>query len=289
MVDRSVLVLGGNSIIAMYLLPKLLAAGYQVHVISRKAENIKTDGINVYAFDGENTLSKEQIPEYATVISLLPISLLVNPAVQEVLCRSSVQRIIAFSSTSVLTKRDTIDPNEKELMASLGKGEEALWRVAEIASQNTPAMTLFRPTMIYDGVHDHNVTRIAELIRRYHFFPLIGQGKGLRQPVHADDLAQAILQALNARSSYGKTYTLSGGEILTYRALVERIAAANHLKVQFVPLSLLCAKAALMTAQVLSKRFADVSYEALRRMGQDMIFDHHSAQCDFGFSPREFL
>ena len=194
--ERTVLVLGANSMIAFYLIPQLRAAGYHVHVTSRS--DVDIEGVVVHKLSDQNA-----IPECATIISLLPISLLVIPVFHDLLCRDSVRRIIAFSSTSVLTKQYSDDANEQNLVTALREGEAALWRVGE-KTDNAPATTLFRPTMIYDGVRDHNVTRIAEWLRRFHGFPLIAQGKGLRQPVHAEDLAHAVLQVLNAPASYGE-------------------------------------------------------------------------------------
>ena len=83
---------------------------------------------------------------------------------------------------------------------------------------------------------------------------------------------------------------LSGGETLSFRAMVERIAAVKQLSIYFVPVPLMLAKMALKISQRLSKsRFSGISGEALRRMRQDMIFDHQEARDDFAFAPQAFL
>ena len=77
--------------------------------------------------------------------------------------------------------------------------------------------TVLRPALIYGLGLDRNVTAAARFIRRWHCFPLGGPGKGLRQPVHADDLAAAALAALDLPAAEGQSFNLGGGETLSYR------------------------------------------------------------------------
>ena len=68
------------------------------------------------------------------------------------------------------------------------------------------------------------------------FFSLLGQASGLRQPVHAEDLALACIQALDDPVTINKTYNLSGGETLSYREMVEKIFRSLGKTVHFLPL-----------------------------------------------------
>ncbi len=85
------------------------------------------------------------------------------------------------------------------------------------------AWTLFRPTLVYGCGRDGNITFIASCIRRFGFFPLAGGGRGLRQPVHAADLAQACADALDNPRTHAKAYNLSGGSTVTYRQMAEAV------------------------------------------------------------------
>src|SRR3569832_1866975 len=58
------------------------------------------------------------------------------------------------------------------------------------------------------------------------FFFFVGRASGLRQPVHAEDVAAACLAAMNAEKVLCGAYNLSGGEILRYRDMVMKIFAA---------------------------------------------------------------
>src|SRR5690606_24263468 len=110
-------------------------------------------------------------------------------------------------------------------------------------------------------------------------------GTGLREPVHTDDLALAILACMSNPATYGKIYNLGGGERLPYRDMVTRIAAtlglARALLVPGLPL--------LLDALSLCTRRAETSGEIARRMNNDLIFDGDAARTDFGYDPRTFL
>ncbi|MGZ3306631.1 MAG: NAD-dependent epimerase/dehydratase family protein, partial [Asticcacaulis sp.] len=159
--------------------------------------------------------------DFTTVIMCSPIWL-VNEAVLERLVALGTRRLIAFSSTSRLTKGASPEPAEREVVRKLADGESA---IIDFCSRHDVAWTVLRPTLIYDEGRDENVSRIAATIQKLGFFPVCGQASGKRQPVHARDLARAALQAIPAEAAFNRTYNLSGGEALTYREMVGRIFA----------------------------------------------------------------
>jgi nucleoside-diphosphate-sugar epimerase len=57
-------------------------------------------------------------------------------------------------------------------------------------------LTLLRPTLIYGCGLDQNISRLARIIRLCRCMLVAGQARGLRQPVHADDLAALAVAAL---------------------------------------------------------------------------------------------
>ncbi len=57
---------------------------------------------------------------------------------------------------------------------------------------------ILRPTLIYGLGRDKNIAEIARFVRRFGFSPLFGKAKGLRQPLHAQDVAGACIAALDA-------------------------------------------------------------------------------------------
>jgi nucleoside-diphosphate-sugar epimerase len=196
-----------------------------------------------------------------------------------------MRRLIAFSSTSRLTKGDSDEAAERDVVAALIEGEATVARACDAAGV---AWTILRPTLIYDEGRDENVSRIARIIRKLGVFPLYGAASGLRQPVHARDLAAAAARALRSEASHGKTYNLPGGETLTYREMVARIAKALRR-----PALLLAAPEGLWrfgfaVLSAVRRRPLKNNLQMARRMNVDLCFDEGEAARDFGYKPRPF-
>jgi nucleoside-diphosphate-sugar epimerase len=218
----------------------------------------------------------------SVLIHLAPIPSLVG-LVDEA-ARRGVRRIIAFSSTSRFTKLDSDNTAERHLARTLAEAEQS---VAERCESLGIAWTVFRPTLVYGGGRGGSVMMIARFARRFRFFPILGEGFGRRQPVHADDLAAACMNALSCPASYNRAYNLSGGETLTYRQMVEAIFRAIHMKPRIVSVRPELFRAALPIAQMVP-RYRELNMQMVMRMDRDLCFDHGEAVRDFGFHPRRF-
>lgn len=195
-----------------------------------------------------------------------------------------IQRMVVFSSTSVLSKRDSADPAEQELARVLAQSEAEL---QQACAEHAVELTILRPSMIYGYGRDENVSHIARQLRKLKFMPLAGHASGLRQPVHADDLVAAALRVLASPITYGKTYTVAGGEVLSYRAMVERIFVAMGRPARFLHLPVFLYGGLLSTISLLGS----FNYTAgmARRMNLDMVYDNADAERDFGYAPQPFL
>lgn len=275
---QSILVTGAGSQIGRFLLPRLLAAGSQVIALSRKPGSDRP-GLRWWQGDLGSDLSW---PQADALIHLAFLPLL--PRHIEALARAGVTRLIAFSSTSRLTKAASPDAYERDLAAHLAGAEtETMAKCAQFGL----AWTLFRPTLIYGAGMDRNVTFIQHRLRRFGCFPLVGGGSGRRQPVHAEDLALACLAVLTNAKTYERIYALPGGETLSYREMVERIGLAIGRRPRFLPLSQLWLERLLG----ILRWFPGMGFltpEMARRMNQDLVFDDAPARQDFDYRPRAF-
>ncbi len=277
------LVLGATSLIGPFLLPRLSIAGARVEVVTRKlleSNSHHLPGVTWRTADLANPRQLGDLSPADAVISLSPIWLL--PPVLPSLASLGVRRIVAFSSTSRLTKIAAAVTAERVVAERLAWGEDETLR---ICAQTGVAMTLFRPTLIYAEGQDHNVSRLAHLISRFGVLPLSGAGLGLRQPVHAGDLAWAAQAVLAAPQTFGRTYALPGGETLSYRTMVERVfrSLGRPPRILSVP------PWAWRLGLALAKPLLPGATTAMGgRMSLDLTFDPGPAQRDFGWSPRPF-
>ncbi len=220
------------------------------------------------------------IDNVTCALGLAPIWV-VAPAVPA-LARLGVRRIVAFSSTSRWTKEASPDPTERQVAQTLAEAEAAFIAACE---EHGVAWTLLRPTLIYLEGHDGNVSRLASLIRRLGVLPLAGRGDGLRQPVHAEDLARGALAALAQPLTHGRAYDLPGGETLSYRAMVEQIFRALGRR----PRVLTLPPAIWALGFGAARLFLPGATAAMgARMETDLTFDGSAAEQDFNWRPRQF-
>jgi len=197
-----------------------------------------------------------------------------------------MRRLVAFSSTSLFTKETSGNEAERGVVRQLLDGEKS---TIDFCADNDVAWTILRPTLIYDEGQDENISRIASTIRKLGFFPVCPPASGLRQPVHARDLATAALQALRSDQAVGHAYNLSGGESLTYRDMVARVfeAMGRRPALVAVPEGLWRFGFGLLKA-LQPHRDLKQNLDMALRMNRDLWFDHAPAARDFGYAPGPF-
>jgi len=234
-------------------------------------------GIRWHQLPVSPTAWQASIPHWIAVCPLWAV-----PDHFSLLEAAGAKRLVALSSTSRFTKRDSAAASERAIAARLAAAED---EVLDWARARGIAATILRPTMIYDGIHDRNVTRIARFIRRVGFYPVAGAATGLRQPIHADDVAAACQAALGCDGLH-HAYEISGGETLTYRDMVQRIFNWLDRPPRLVTIPLPLVRAATPLGSLLPG-LESLPTMALR-MNEDLVFDHAAAAEDFGFQPRAF-
>ena len=283
-------VLGATGIIGEYLLPLLVEKGWNVVAFSRQTRYIKQPLENCPIT--WQRLTKSKLPDISDVqqtekqitfwISLSPIWVL--PEYFPMLLTYGAKHIVAVSSTSRFTKSTSSDPAEKKLAEHLAEKEE---RLAAWAKKEKLTFTILRPTLVYGLGRDKNVSVIADFIRRFAFFSVFGAARGLRQPVHAQDVASACVATLSASTAINRCYNISGGETVTYREMVCRIFLALGKKPRFVVFPLWLFRLGVLLLRMFPP-FRQWSVAMAERMNQDLVFDHENARRDLGFNPRSF-
>jgi len=200
--------------------------------------------------------------------------------------RSDVEatRVLAFGSTSIEVKRGSADPAERALAQRLREGEQGVFEAAAARGANA---TLLRPTLVYGSGRDQTLTRIATLAREWGRFVLPRNARGLRQPVHVGDLADAAFAACDAAATHGRAYALPGGETLPYRDMVARVLNVLEPPPRLVEVPSPLFALMLLGARALG-RVGGFGDAAVARMRSDLVFDIEPARRDFGYAPRPF-
>lgn len=275
---RSALVFGGSGQIGTPLLARLLRDGWQIHAVSRSPRE-SLPGLHWLTGEfGQPMVLPERV---GVIFSLGPLDRFAHWYSR---CPVDSPRVVAFGSTSLETKQASPDEYERDLAARLEAAEAQVFQSAEARGANA---TLLRPTLIYGAGNDKTLTRIAAMAKRTGFFVLPAGAKGLRQPVHASDLAAAALAVIDRPATYGRHYALPGGETLSYREMVARTLATLNPPARLMEVPAPMFRALLWMARR-SGRLQELSGAAILRMREDLVFDASPAARDFGYSPRSF-
>lgn len=277
--SRRALVFGATGTIGEALLPRLLSAGWSVDALSRTPP---TDRAGLHWHTGTFADLPATLPaQVDAIFSCGPLDLFSHWYAGATI---DCPRVIAFGSTSDATKRDAADAGERELATRLRDSGK---RVFGAARARGAAATLLRPTLIYGSGRDRNLSRIVALARRSGVFVLPSDARGLRQPVHADDLGAAAFAAIDAPAAFGQAFALPGGETLAYRDMVARTLACLASPPRLLTLPGALFDAALWAAHR-AGRLKGLPPGAVARMREDLAFDVEPAQTAFGYAPRPF-
>lgn len=278
-----IIVTGASSQIGYYLLPNLLVNGHECYALSR-SEHSENNGITWIQGDlhhDDNFF--ERLKPVDAWIHLGPLYLV--DAWLEEMDTAGIKRFIGFSTTSIFTKQNSSNIKESEFISSIKNSEQAIQHFCESRQIN---WTLLRPTLIYGCGKDLNIAFIEKMIARFGFFPIVGAGSGLRQPVHAEDLALACSHALTASEANNKAYNLSGGETLSYRVMVEKVFQLQNRSTRILSVPAFILKFIVVLLACLPK-FRHLTPAMVDRMNQDMVFDHSEAKLELSFQPRAFM
>jgi nucleoside-diphosphate-sugar epimerase len=193
-----------------------------------------------------------------------------------------LKRLVFFTSTSISTKKNSEIESERIGMQAWAEAEA---RIIEMCERRNIEWTALRPTLIYAEGRDHNITTLSHLIMRLGFLPIVGSAEGLRQPVHAEDVAKGAVSASRHPAAANKIYVMPGGETITYREMVGRIFDGLNKRRLIIPVPEALWKLGFWIAKPLFPH-ANVAWGT--RMRRDMIFDGSKARRDFGWQPRGF-
>jgi len=274
-----ILVTGATSQVGVFLIPRLLEAGHEVIAVSRR---VNPDSRAVCLKLDLNHLDHVQFPPADVLIHIAGLHFMAD--LMGKAKYSGIHRVIAFSSTSVMTKRDSPDEAEKAMINSLVMAE---LNFQQVCNAEGISWTLFRPTLIYGAGKDKNIEFIRSMINVFGIFPVIGNGGALRQPVHADDLAAACVAALSHPATINRIYNLSGGEVLSYRRMVEKVFDSCGKQCRIISVPLILVRLALKLIRLIP-RYRYLNDAMICRMNMDMVFSHDDATRDFAYSPRSF-
>ncbi len=251
---------------------------YEATAVSRTNKNHEKNITWVHGGFPDFNVSEKN---YDAIISLGPLDGFVNWLASSGI---KAKKIVVLSSTSIVTKKSSPDPKERQLALLLEQSEQLLIKHAE---QTGASLMVLRPTLMYGAARDQSLSRWLSIARRFKLVVLPKNAAGLRQPVHVADVAYAVLKSLELESHGQIVLDLPGGEILPFdqmllRSLKVNVPATKVVRIPNVLFRFLLAGASFMNV------VGGVGPGFFARLREDWVFDAIPARTTLGYAPRPF-
>jgi NADH dehydrogenase len=228
---RIVTVLGGTGFLGRRVVRHLLKHGFSVRIASRHPEQalslLQPDqtGVEVVRADvhDDTSVAEALAGAFGAVDA---VSLYVERGDHETFHTVHVD---AAARVARLAR----DAGVRRLVHVSGIGADAASSSAYIRARGEgeivvrgafPAAVLVRPSVMF-GPDDHFLTTLAGLLRALPVYPLFGSGRTRLQPVHVEDVAEAIARLVEGAAGADQLcYELGGPRTYTYAELLRSVA-----------------------------------------------------------------
>jgi uncharacterized protein YbjT (DUF2867 family) len=240
-----VCVLGGSGFVGTELVIRLVHAGHWVRVPTRSIRRVDrlrvldTAELRVGNIHDPRVLS-QLFSGCDVVINLIGI---LNPR-----GAASFEAVHTALAVKVMAAARAAGVRRLLHMSALGADEhgpsrylrskgaaEAHLRAATLVEASHPAVTIFRPSVIF-GPQDSLTNRFASLLRLCGGWLPLARAGARFAPVCVFDVAEAFVRALGTSASRGATYELCGPEVVTLEEIVRRTARVAGFPCHIVPL-----------------------------------------------------
>ena len=234
-----VAVFGGTGFVGGYLVEALLAAGHEPSLLVRGGSESKVRR------SGECRVTAGDIASEHAIAATLEgcEALIYNIGILKEFPRQGitfeelqfrgVERVIAAAQQLGVARVLLMSANGVKQPGT--PYQETKYWAEQLVLQSGLQATVFRPSVIFGdshGLQEISSQLYNDLVKPP--LPAVGFHTGWRpkdngvvlSPVHVRDVADAFIASLTDDSTIGRTYVLGGPEVLTWTAMVERIAAA---------------------------------------------------------------
>lgn len=209
-----------------------------------------------------------------TLINIASLGFGHGPSIVESCIKKGVKRAVFVSTTAMFTQ--------------LNANTKVIRQVAEKSIMESGIdYTILRPTMIYGTEKDRNMSRLIKVLNRTPAFPIFGTGNFLQQPIHVEDLADAIVKAYKSKKTNYKAYNLSGLDEITYNEVIDVTSSLLDKKVKKIHLPVKPVLSGLKIYEKVSNK-PILKAEQVLRLNEHKNFSHEEAVKDFNFMTRSF-
>jgi NADH dehydrogenase len=225
---KNVLILGGTGFVGSHVCEKLVRAGWTVTVATRRRSNARNvmhlPSLTIQELDVHDEAALGRVAHgqdavvnlvailHGTQAAFDKVHVELPQKIANVCSRAEVGRLVHVSALGATTQNPGSLPSMYLRSKSMGE-------VVLLAGCSQLALTVLRPSVIF-GQGDQFLNVFASLQRLFPFMPLAGASARF-QPVWVEDVATAVVKALERGGSGVQTLEVCGPEVFTLKQLVE--------------------------------------------------------------------
>jgi NADH dehydrogenase len=230
----NVLVTGASGFIGQPLVRRLLASGHRVRALVRRSgEEALLPGAEIEPGDVRDAGAVDRATRGMDAIAHL--------AWATGVVRESTTRAVNVEGTRRLldaarangARRFVFVSSISAARARMGPYGRTKLAAERLVEESGLEWVILRPSLVYGPGAAGLFARLERSLRGP-VFPLVGGGSIALDPIHVEDVGAVIEQCLLGADKVGKRYDLLGPERLTFRELLERLAAAIGARPRFV-------------------------------------------------------
>ena len=275
---KPILVTGANGFTGKFVCLELLKRKIPfIAVLSPNGDPswMKNNSIEYKNIDINDVVKMQEILQScSSLLNVASIGFGAAPSIVEACEKSGIKRAIFVSTTSIYTK---LNAPSKSIRLSAERS----------IIKSKLNWTILRPTMIYGTEDDRNMIRLIKWIHKKKYIPIFGNGKSLQQPIFVKDLAWSLVEILDNKSTYFKSFNLSGKQALTFLEVIDTIE--KHLNKKtfkfFLPAKFIVF--VLLLLEKIGLKFP-IKAEQIMRLNENKSFNHNEAKLIFNYSPTSF-
>jgi nucleoside-diphosphate-sugar epimerase len=205
-------------------------------------------------------------------------------------CTPSTTRFVHLSSASVYDlRRDKSFVREHDLPRSLA-GLDSYSYTKHLAEQlvfERKGSVVLRPHAVYGPGDPHIVPRWLGAIR-FGWMPLLGAGKNRISVTHVDNLASAVVLAVEHPTASG-VYNVADAEALEVRTMIELLLERAGLQPRIVMIPERAARFVATTSELVARAFGGrplLTRQAMFQLTREFVLDISRAERELGYIPR---
>ena len=287
-----VTVFGGTGFLGRRIVERLVYGGTTVRVAVRHPERVHV-GAPHDGFPRMQPLAADVRNEGSVVAAISGVEAVVNAVSAYVETRDVTYSAVHVRGAAIVASASARE-NVRRLVHLSGIGADPRSRSAYIRArgkgelavkQAFPGATIIRPSVMFAN-DDAFLNSLARIVRLSPMVPLIGGGCTKLQPVHADDVAEAVCRSLSDPLAPTRTYELGGQAIYTLREIIDLILTATGRRRRlFVPVPYVVAYSLARLPEILPQAPLTVAQVDLLR-SNNVVAPRATGIGDLDLAPR---